>query len=171
MPSKELAIKTLTQTSSFAVLLVVSSIFGFMAMPTEMGLAILAGALGLGFSNIEKISRFKGAGFEAEMKMVQTIIESQTEPTSEQQEDAKKTEGISEVENRILKSLQKPGYTWRYAKTVAGETSLSVTEAESALSKLMSRGLAKSGQGSNGEIWAATAVGKSIQEQYEIKKA
>lgn len=70
-----------------------------MAMPAEMGLAILAGALGLGFSNIEKISRFKGAGFEAEMKMVQTIIESQTEPTSEQQEVAKKTEGIPQTLN------------------------------------------------------------------------
>ena len=106
-------------------------------MPTEMGLAILAGSIGLGFSNIEKISRFKGAGFEAEMRMVQTIIESQTEPSNEQQESAKKIASISDTENRILKSLQKPSYTWRYAKTVAGETSLTEKEVESTLSSLM----------------------------------
>ncbi|GAB2181072.1 hypothetical protein DLREEDagrD3_12950 [Denitratisoma sp. agr-D3] len=171
MPSKERAIKTFTQISSFIVLLAVSSAFGFMAMPTEMGLAIMAGALGLGFANIEKISKFKGAGFEAEMKMVQTIIESQTEPSSEQQERATKFDGISVVENRILKSLQKPGYTWRYAKTIAKETTLAIADIESALSSLMARGLAKSSSGANGEIWAATALGKSVQEQYEAKKA
>lgn len=140
-------------------------------MPTEMGLAILAGSIGLGFSNIEKISRFKGAGFEAEMRMVQTIIESQTEPSNEQQESAKKIASISDTENRILKSLQKPSYTWRYAKTVAGETSLTEKEVESTLSSLMTRGLTKSGQGTNGEIWAATALGKSIQEKYEVINA
>jgi hypothetical protein len=45
-----------------------------MSMATEMGLAILAGALGLAFSNLDKISKFKGAGFEAEMNMVHTMI-------------------------------------------------------------------------------------------------
>ncbi|MFL1467391.1 hypothetical protein [Marinobacter sp. HN1S83] len=36
-------------------------------MTAEMGLAILAGSIGLAFTNIDKIARFKGAGFEAEM--------------------------------------------------------------------------------------------------------
>jgi len=173
MPSKEIAIKTFAQISSYVVLLFLSSAFGFMSMPGQMTLAIAAGAIGLAFTNIDKISRFKGAGFEAEMRgMVQTIIESQTEPTTEQQESAKQIEGsINESENRILTSLQKPGYVWRYAKTVAGEVSLPVTETETALKSLMKRGLAKNGQGSNGEIWAATALGKSVQEQYALKKA
>jgi hypothetical protein len=49
------------------MLLGISSAYGFMGMTVEMGLAILAGSIGLAFSNIDKIAKFKGAGFEAEM--------------------------------------------------------------------------------------------------------
>jgi hypothetical protein len=49
------------------MLLGISSAYGFMGMTAEMGLAIIAGSIGLAFTNIDKISRFKGAGFEAEM--------------------------------------------------------------------------------------------------------
>jgi hypothetical protein len=143
-----------------------------MKMPIEMGLSILAGALGLAFSNIDKISKFKGAGFEAEMNMVRAIVESQTEPSPEQKEEAKKKDDISNSENSVLKSLQKPGYTWRYSKTVAGETSLSTSETERILVSLMSRGLAKNGKGANGnEIWAITTLGKNVQEQHELRTA
>ena len=46
-----------------------SIILGFNNNPTEMGLAIIGGSLCLSFANIDKIQRFKGAGFEAEMKI------------------------------------------------------------------------------------------------------
>jgi predicted transcriptional regulator len=151
------------------MLLAISTAYGFMGLTGEMGLAILAGSIGLAFSNIDKISKFKGAGFEAEMNMVHTIIENQTEPSPETKEEAKKEPTISIKENEILKSLQKPGYTWRYAKTVAGEVNLSVQETEATLLSLMSRGFSKSGKGSNGEIWSTTALGRSVQEQYQIK--
>ncbi|TXS92922.1 hypothetical protein FV139_13255 [Parahaliea maris] len=136
-----------------------------------MGLAILAGAIGLAFSNLDKISRFKGAGFEAEMKMVHTIIENQTEPSPEQKKQAIQSDGLSDEEARILVSLQKPGYTWRYARTVSGEVSLPLDKTESILFSLMTRGFAKNGTGSDGEIWAITNVGKSVQEQYRAKAA
>lgn len=42
--------------------------FGVMGQPSEMGIIVVAGAIGLAFLNIDKIQRFKGAGFEAEMK-------------------------------------------------------------------------------------------------------
>ena len=42
--------------------------FGYRGQPAEMALAIVAGAIALSFLNIDKIARFKGAGFEAEMK-------------------------------------------------------------------------------------------------------
>ncbi|PJN50017.1 hypothetical protein PAEAM_56290 [Paenibacillus sp. GM1FR] len=42
--------------------------FGYVGKSTEMGLAILSGAVAVAFMNIDKIQRFKGAGFEAEMK-------------------------------------------------------------------------------------------------------
>lgn len=171
MYKKELIIKVTFQIASYGMLLVISSVYGFLERPTEMGLAVLAGALGLAFCNIDKISKFKGAGFEAEMHMVQTMIESQTEPTSDQKEEAKKRDDLSENENNILKCLQKPGYTWRYAKTVAGEINQSIDVTENVLNLLMSRGLAKSGSGTNGEIWAITNLGKSVQEQHSIKHA
>lgn len=172
MHLEETHIKNIPQYGSFFVLLVVTCTFGAMNMPAEMGLSILAGALGLAFSNIDKISRFKGAGFEAEMNMVRTLVENQTEPSPEQKEEAKKKDDITENENRILKSLQKPGYTWRYAKTIAGEVSISLQETEKSLSTLMSRGLAKSGKASNGkDIWAITILGKNVQEQHEFSRA
>jgi len=42
--------------------------FGVMGKPTEMGIIVVAGAITLAFINIDKIQKFKGAGFEAEMK-------------------------------------------------------------------------------------------------------
>jgi hypothetical protein len=41
---------------------------GYKAMPTEMGLMIVSGAVFLSFLNIDKFKSFKGAGFSAEMK-------------------------------------------------------------------------------------------------------
>ena len=87
------------QIASFAVLLIISTVYGFLSLTTEMGLAIVAGSLGLAFSNIDKISKFKGAGFEAEMNMVHTLLESQTEPSPEQQEEAKIQNDLSHDEN------------------------------------------------------------------------
>jgi hypothetical protein len=54
----------------FTVLLIIlpSFYFGFIGKPTEMGLAIVTGALAGAFLNLDKFERFKGAGFEAEMK-------------------------------------------------------------------------------------------------------
>lgn len=43
-------------------------ILGLLGKPTEMGLYIVAGGIALAFANIDKIQRFKGAGFEAEMR-------------------------------------------------------------------------------------------------------
>ena len=43
-------------------------VFGYWEKPVEMGVALIAGAIAAAFVNIEKFERFKGAGFEAEMK-------------------------------------------------------------------------------------------------------
>ena len=42
--------------------------FGYHGQPTEMAIAVGAGAIALSFLNIDKIARFKGVGFEAEMR-------------------------------------------------------------------------------------------------------
>jgi hypothetical protein len=55
-------------TISVILLLGPTLVFGFMGKPTEMGIAAAAGAVAAAFVNIDKMERFKGAGFEAEMK-------------------------------------------------------------------------------------------------------
>ncbi|MEW6995631.1 hypothetical protein AADZ84_15355 [Colwelliaceae bacterium MEBiC 14330] len=155
------------QIASFAVLLIISTVYGFLSLTTEMGLAIVAGSLGLAFSNIDKISKFKGAGFEAEMNMVHTLLESQTEPSPEQQEEAKIQNDLSHDENCILACLLVQGYTWRYANTISAETGISKTKTGAYLHSLMNKGFTQNGKGTNGEIWSITSLGKTVQAQYK----
>ena len=53
---------------SFFYTLGATFFFGITQRPTEMGLVLLSGVLCMAFANIDKIAKFKGAGFEAEMK-------------------------------------------------------------------------------------------------------
>lgn len=53
---------------SFAVLLAGGLYFGYHGKPAEMGLIIVAGALGVALSNLDKFERIKGAGFEVKLK-------------------------------------------------------------------------------------------------------
>tara|TARA_R110002072_G_scaffold280360_2_gene442667 strand:- start:53 stop:727 length:675 start_codon:yes stop_codon:yes gene_type:complete len=57
-----------TNITGAVITVVLPSIFGFMEKPTEMGISLVACAIALSFLNLDKIQRFKGAGFEAEMK-------------------------------------------------------------------------------------------------------
>jgi hypothetical protein len=54
------------------LILLVASIFvfGLQGMSAEMGIAVAASFVFLAFANLDKFSKFKGAGFEAEMKHV-----------------------------------------------------------------------------------------------------
>ncbi|ENM5776423.1 hypothetical protein V4V55_003905 [Vibrio mimicus] len=55
------------------LLLIVSVfLFGLKGMATEMGIAVAASAVFLAFANLDKFSKFKGAGFEAELREVVT---------------------------------------------------------------------------------------------------
>lgn len=57
---------------SAIIVLLPACAFGLLRMPTEMGLAIVAGAIAAAFLNLDRIERFRfrGAGFKAEMKRV-----------------------------------------------------------------------------------------------------
>lgn len=57
-----------TTTIGSIITLGLAVMFGLKGMATEMGIIVAAGAICLAFLNIDKIERFKGAGFEAEMK-------------------------------------------------------------------------------------------------------
>jgi hypothetical protein len=56
-----------------AVMLFLAMWLGLLGKPTEMSLIIVAGSIVIAFLNIDRIQRFKGAGFEAEMR--QTVVE------------------------------------------------------------------------------------------------
>ena len=49
-------------------MLALAMTLGILGKATEMGLIVAAGAISIAFLNIDRIQRFKGAGFEAEMK-------------------------------------------------------------------------------------------------------
>ena len=56
-----------------SLILIFVIIFGFMGKSTEMSILVVAGGIVLSFLNLDKIQKFKGGGFEAEMR--QTIDE------------------------------------------------------------------------------------------------
>ena len=54
--------------TSFVFMLLAVGYFGYLDRPSVMALAIAAGAIGMAFANLDKFTRIKGAGFEAELK-------------------------------------------------------------------------------------------------------
>lgn len=54
--------------SSLAFMLISVSVFGYLEKTAALVGAITASAIGMAFANLDKIARFKGAGFEAQMK-------------------------------------------------------------------------------------------------------
>ena len=55
---------------AISIIMLPTFYFGFIGKPTEMGIMVVAGSLAVAFLNIDKIQKFKGAGFEAEMKKI-----------------------------------------------------------------------------------------------------
>src|SRR5690606_30710565 len=53
---------------SFAFLLLASIFFGIRDQLGAMSLTVLVGAVGMAFSSLDKFSKIKAAGFEAELK-------------------------------------------------------------------------------------------------------
>ncbi len=152
---------TLIKFVSAVVLLGVSVCFGFLSMSAEMGLSILAGALGLAFSNMDKISEFSGAGFSAKMKeQVEAVLEKEIEISSSDQVSEGDVSNSNEM--KILKSLADPKFTWRTLKGIAKDTGLNENEIWATLTMLVANELARSANNSKtGEmIWSLTTLGR-----------
>ena len=153
-------LNTIFQILSAMILLIVSTCFGYLGKPTEMGLAILAGALGLAFSNLDKFSEFSGAGFSAKMKdQLQAVIDKETEESPSKEVAA---EELSPPEESILEALANPKYTWRTLPGVSGAAKCSESETWSALVALTEKGLVRTGnKNKTGEmIWSLTSKGR-----------
>ncbi|WP_432472360.1 hypothetical protein [Amphritea sp. HPY] len=160
---------------SAIVLLGISSLFGFMSMPTEMGFAILAGALGMAFSNIDKISEFSGAGFSAKMKdQFQAVINKETEPDIDQEskelpQEVDRLKEKDEHAEKALLALTKSKYTWRSIGGIKTVTSQRPSDALNTLELLQREGLAKEGRSSSGSrIWTPTVRGSIIGAMIEL---
>ena len=150
---------------SASVLLIVSSTLGFMAMPKEMALAILAGAIGLAFSNIDKISEFKGAGFEAKMKdQVQAIIDKETEPdiSDTQVNQTNQLKSVPEGAIKIINALQHPQYTWRSITGLMKDTGFKRSQLSNEMIWVVKNGYAKHALGKPGSIWTLTHQGRQL---------
>uniref|UniRef100_UPI00405761D4 hypothetical protein n=1 Tax=Candidatus Electronema sp. TaxID=2698783 RepID=UPI00405761D4 len=140
-------LKRIMQVCSFLVLLLGSTLFGSFGKTAEMGLAIVAGCLSLAFANLDKIAKFKGAGFEAEMRdkvediqgKVDTITAKETEPSGL----AIRAYSLNDDSTKqVLKCLGDSKYTWRSLSGISNDAKLSMDNVQKSLNWLNSNGLA-----------------------------
>lgn len=156
--------KGLIQFLAFAILLVGTMVLAFLGKPAEMGLAIVAAAMALVFSDIERFKKIKGAGFEAELKeKVEAIIDKETEPLKP--EDAESTSPMGAIidpdTKAVMDALHNPEYTWRYLPGIVEETKLSKSVVSTKLEWLVQQGFARRSVGKHGPIWSLTEEGRS----------
>ncbi|MDA3902505.1 MAG: hypothetical protein PF441_03525 [Desulfuromusa sp.] len=153
------------QIASFIVLLGCSFFLGLLGKSAEMGLSILAGAISLAFLNIDKIKKFKGAGFEAEMReKIEAIIEKETEPTQHESDGRAKVEayGTNENDQKVIKALNNSKYTWRYFGGLLKESQQPEADVKRMISWLMDHGLATTSQGEHGKLYTLSAKGRRV---------
>lgn len=150
---------------STIILLGISSILGFMGNTSAMALSVVAGALGLGFSNIDKIRKFKGAGFEAEMfHKIEAIVEKETEPEAESEDKGTywyaKTR-LNKDEQSVINALANPAFTWRYVSGLSKESGLPKNQVRSILKALEEKKFAERSLNEKGEIWTPSRRGRN----------
>lgn len=161
-------LNSIAQGFSFAFLLVGPLVFGLLGKPTEMGLSILAGALSLAFSNIDKISKFKGAGFEAEMReKVGAIIAKEAEPEKSDSTHGLtgKAYGLDESTEKVVKALGNSQYTWRTVSGIGQESGLSKNEIARALHWLNLNNLVVKTDSKANANWGLSEDGRNLYNQ------
>ena len=126
MHKGEQFLNAIFQILSVVVLLGVSTCMAFKGMPTEMGIAVVAGALGFALSNLEKFSKIKGARFEVELKQqIEAVLEKETEP---ELADTKISSNIPEGSAKVALALANSKYTWRSVNGLVKETGIDIKE-------------------------------------------
>lgn len=70
--------KSLLFVTSFLFMLIFAIVFGFMKRPTEMGLSIIAGLMGMSFTQLGKIAEISGAGIKLKTRKLDKTIETAT---------------------------------------------------------------------------------------------
>lgn len=154
--------KTLLSVMSSLSLFGISSVLGFLDKPTEMGLSILAGSLGFAFVNIDKISKFKGAGFEAEIReqhVAEAVVTAQTDEIDRLKSIAFE---IDERRQIIMNSLLRTDYNFRYIGGVSADTGLTKEVVRDELAWLKEKDLVSKRSGRNGYLWNLTEKGMAV---------
>ncbi len=139
--------------------------FGYVGKPTEMGLVILTGAIALSFANIDKIRRFRGAGFEAEMReQLDTIVAKETEPLREEKGLAihSKVYSTDDATRHVIKVLGNPRYTWRTIAGIEEETSLGKQQIMTSINWLLENHLVTEARGQQGRVWGLSPEGRNL---------
>lgn len=149
------------QGSAYGLLLIGSPVFGALGKPVEMGLIIVAAAVALAFTDLERFKRFKGAGFEAELReQVQAIVEKQTEPVLLQETSPTQATKLDPGTKAVMNALDHPVFTWRYLGGVAKDSGQSRDFVAQALQWLVANGFARRSVGKHGVIWSLTEGGR-----------
>jgi len=159
-------INTIAQASAFILLLIGSFTFGMLSKPTEMGLCILAAAIALAFSNIEKIKRFKGAGFEAEMleKQVEAMIAKEAEPEVKEEQSIRsvKAYSLDESTRSVVIALGNSKYTWRTISGIIQESGQSSALVRRAINWLMTNDLVVQAGMAKSPNWGLSEEGRKL---------
>lgn len=158
-------LKYIVQFFAYVLLLIGTVTFGLLGKPAEMGLAIVAAAIALAFSDIERFSKIKGAGFEAELrKQVEAVVDKETEiPPVEEKEGASPFSArVDKKTMAVVEALGKSDFTWRYFSGIKKDTALDDKEVRSSLEWLTANGFVRRSQGKHGPIWSLTEEGRGL---------
>ena len=128
MTLPELSWKQLGTLAVFVVLVGSPVGFGIFGKVAEAGVSVLACCLALAFIHIDKLKRFKGGGFEAEMKdQVDAMVAAESEPEQDGEPSGVSVEwyGLDPAAQQIVNSLNSSRYTWRSIGGICKESGLS----------------------------------------------
>lgn len=175
------ASKGTARFAAFVLLLGGPVLFSLIGKPTEAAVCIVAACLALVFIDLDRYESFKGGGFEAKLREVKAKVdamqEAQTEPVAEPRKvlpplQGPKTKGefrdadrVFRNAMRLLQAIGESKFTWRYARGLRQETSLSPAEVQEALSFLTKWNLIRESEGGDGQpIYAITEHGRSFRD-------
>jgi hypothetical protein len=164
--------KSLTPLFSYTVLLGAPLVFGVLGKPAEAGVCVIAGAIGLAFINIDKIKRFKGGGFEAEMKeQLEAMVAKEAEPDDEPVTSGFQGQGFGFDENtrKIILALNNSRYTWRSVSGVAQESGLPCLSVTRSLKWLEENGLVMRVGVRKRINWGLTEQGRDVANSLPSK--
>lgn len=159
-------IAIVAQIVSFVLLLAGTFWFGLHGRPTEMGLSILAAAIGLAFANLDKIEWFKGGGFEVRMlkQQVEALIAKEAEPPTKDESAGLQVRGygLDDETRRVLLALGNSKYTWRTQSGIERESGVPLLELQKALSWLAKNELVVRSGTEASANWGLSEEGRNL---------